>query len=91
MNETNRQKMEFWLSQHPESTHPLDERRFFDFISSLCESRENVSLQELMECYSNIHPRYEEQSIRNLCEQWDIEISMLKRFYEYLVERRVDL
>lgn len=31
MDKETKEKMDFWLSQHPESTHPLDEKRKFCF------------------------------------------------------------
>jgi len=35
-------KMEFWLSQYPESHHSLDDRRFYDFVEQLAETDEYV-------------------------------------------------
>lgn len=32
MKQDTKEKMDLWLSQHPESTHPLDEKRKFRAI-----------------------------------------------------------
>lgn len=38
MNKESKSKFNLWLSEHPESFHPSDEERMFDFVNSLYET-----------------------------------------------------
>lgn len=40
---------EFWITQFPESHHPLDERRFYDFVEKAAASDEYVDKEWLVE------------------------------------------
>lgn len=80
MQQDTKAKMDFWLSQHPESTHPLDERRKFSFVLELYQNDDNVQFEDLYESFRHSHPTYDEQYSRELCEKWDIEISKPKTF-----------
>lgn len=86
MNQKTKEKMDFWLSQHPESTHPLDEKRKFSFVLELYLNHDNVQFEDLYESFRRSHPTYDEKSSRELCEKWDVEIANLKRFAEYLLD-----
>lgn len=88
MQQDTKAKMDFWLSQHLESTHPLDERRKFSFVLELYQNDDNVQFEDLYESFRHSHPTYDEQYSRKLCEKWDIEISKLKRFAEYLLDEK---
>uniref|UniRef100_UPI004027F6AC hypothetical protein n=1 Tax=Segatella hominis TaxID=2518605 RepID=UPI004027F6AC len=86
MNQKTKEKMDFWLCQHPESTHPLDENRKFSFVLELYLNHDNVQFEDLYESFRCSHPTYDEKSSRELCEKWDVEIANLKRFAEYLLD-----
>lgn len=68
MQQDTKAKMDFWLSQHPESTHPLDERRKFSFVLELYQNDDNVQFEDLYESFRHSHPTYDEQYSRELCE-----------------------
>jgi hypothetical protein len=40
---------EFWITQFPESHHPLDERRFYDFADKAAEAEEYIDSEWLIE------------------------------------------
>lgn len=40
MNKESKSKFNLWLSEHPESFHPSDEARMFDFVNSSMKRRE---------------------------------------------------
>lgn len=88
MKQDTKEKMDFWLSQNPESTHPLDERRKFSFVLELYQNDDNAQFEDLYESFRHSHPTYDEQYSRKLCEKWDIEIAKLKRFAEYLLNEK---
>lgn len=64
----------------------MDEKREFSFVLELYLNRDNVQFEDLYESFRHSHPTYDEQDSRELCEKWDIEISKLKRFAEYLLD-----
>lgn len=68
MNQKTKEKMDFWLCQHPESTHPLDENRKFSFVLELYLNHDNVQFEDLYESFRCSHPTYDEKSSRELCE-----------------------
>lgn len=86
MDKETKEKMDFWLSQHPESTHPLDEMRKFRFVLEFYQNHDNVQFEDLYESFRHSHPTYDEQYSRELCQKWDVEIANLKRFAEYLLD-----
>lgn len=64
----------------------MDEKREFSFVLELYLNRDNVQFEDLYESFRHSHPTYDEQDSRELCEKWDIEMSKLKRFAEYLLD-----
>ena len=46
MNSESKSKFNLWLSEHPESFHPSDEARMFDFVNSLYETEGSVCIRE---------------------------------------------
>lgn len=46
MNNESKSKFNLWLSEHPESFHPSDEARMFDFVNSLYETEGSVCIDE---------------------------------------------
>ena len=47
MNKESKSKFNLWLSEHPESFHPSDEARMFDFVNSLYETEGNICIDEI--------------------------------------------
>lgn len=86
MKQETKEKMDCWLSQHPESTHPLDERRKFEFVKALClNKKDEVAYDDLYQSFRAVHSDYDEKYSQELCEKFDIEISMLERFGNFLM------
>ena len=85
MNTSTKEKMDLWLSMHPESTHPLDEERKFKFVRSLYENEDSGTFEDLFNSFRNSHPDYNEQYCRELCEDWELEIGKLKRFTQFIM------
>ena len=44
MNKESKSKFNLWLSEHPESFHPSDEARMFDFVNSLHVEQRGISV-----------------------------------------------
>lgn len=88
MKKETKEKMDFWLSQYPGSTHPLDEKRLFNFVKELCLNDEDVRYEDLFESFRRNHPDYDEKYSEKFCEKWDLKISLLKRFGTFLLENK---
>jgi len=39
----------FWISQYPESYHPLDMERFYEFVDAVAKSKEHIGTDWLRE------------------------------------------
>ena len=47
MNSESKSKFYLWLSEHPESFHPSDGARMFDFVNTLHETEGNICIDEI--------------------------------------------
>lgn len=86
MKEETKQKLEIWLSLYPESNHFYDEERKFDLVKTMYDNADIINYDDLFTMYSEKHPDYEKDKVRDLCEHWDLELDVLKRFAEYLLK-----
>lgn len=86
MKSKTKEKMDLWLGQHPESTHSLDEKRLFEFVKELCRNNDEAQFEDFYESFRRNHPTYDEEYSRELCEKWDLKVSLLKRFGDFLSE-----
>lgn len=84
MKETTKEKMDSWLSHYPESSHPLDEERKFNFVKSLCDENDSFTYDDLLNSFCNSHSDYTEDYCKKLCEEWEVEVGELQRFGHFL-------
>ena len=61
MNSESKSKFNLWLSEHPESFHPSDEARMFDFVNSLYETEGSVCIDEIFCGFTKSHPAYSKE------------------------------
>ena len=61
MNKESKSKFNLWLSEHPESFHPSDEARMFDFVNSLYETEGNICIDEIFSGFTKSHPAYSKE------------------------------
>ena len=61
MNSESKSKFNLWLSEHPESFHPSDEARMFDFVNSLSETEGNICIDEIFSGFTKSHPAYSKE------------------------------
>lgn len=87
MNKQNKEKLDFWMSEFPESFHPCDENRMFDLANSLFESEEGTCLDELFASFTHYHPSYNKEEAMRLCDKWEDQIFLLKRFLAWKQEK----
>ena len=88
MKQDTKEKMDFWLSQNLESTHPLDERRKFSFVLELYQNDDNVQFEDLYESFCNSHPTMMSNIQENCVKNGISKYRNLKRFVEYLMDEK---
>jgi uncharacterized protein YecE (DUF72 family) len=72
---------EFWITQFPESFHPLDERRFYDFAEAAAVADEYINANWLIE--------HAKQYKHNLTDEQLADFgSKLDTIREYLQDRK---
>ena len=72
------ESLRFWLSQHPESGHPLDERRFYIFAKNVCRySRKNKDGDWLRKEILKSGKNFSKEGIEKFC----ILFNKLQDFY----------
>lgn len=80
MNKTSKEKLNFWMSKYPESFHPCDENRMFDLANSLYESEGSICIDDLFASFTKYHPNYNKEEAMRLCDKWEEQILLIKRF-----------
>ena len=83
MNNESKSKFNLWLSEHPESFHPSDEARMFDFVNSLYETEGNICIDEIFSGFTKSHPAYSKEEAMRLSDKWEDQITLILRFLEW--------
>ena len=78
-------KMNNWLSLYPDSTHPLDELRFFDFVREACLHKDEISETDLKRSLIGLHPDWSDTKVDCFIDEKIVMIESLMRFYEFCV------
>ena len=84
--ESTRHALDIWLSNYPESYHPLDMDRFYSLIKKAyenCDLGELVSL-ELVPIVKEVKPTWSDGFVRQFCDEWERKISLCKGLMEFI-------
>ncbi len=65
------QAFEFWITQFPESHHPLDERRFYEFAEKAAEAEEYIDAEWLIERAKNYEHRLTPEQLEDFGKKLD--------------------
>ena len=76
MNNETREKLIFWLSQHPDSSHPRDEERFISFVKAMIRNQDNVSADEIIATVRQMH-NWADSKIFDLVPKWILRIETI--------------
>lgn len=89
MNKESKEKMDIWMSGHPESMQPMDEERMFVFSNTLFETDDNISVDEIFDSFIGHHSNYRNrmEEARRLSDEWEDQILMIKRFLAWRKEK----
>jgi hypothetical protein len=77
-----RQAFEFWITQYPESHHPLDERRFYDFVDSSLDADEHIDAEWLIDRAGEYQHGLDERQLQEFGKKLEV-------IRDYLQDRRV--
>ena len=83
MNSESKSKFNLWLSERPESFHPSDEARMFDFVNSLYETEGNICIDEIFSGFTKSHLAYSKEEAMRLSDKWEEQISLIMRFLDW--------
>lgn len=85
MNKESLIKMNNWLSLYPDSTHPLDEQRFFDFVREACLHKDKISETELKRALIEFHPEWNDTKVGRFIDEKIMMIECLMGFYDFCI------
>ena len=76
-----------WINNYPESHHPYDRERFYDFVYSLLENREELSetiLTDSVKAEKNWKPEFVTEFVDLFLDKY----FLLKEFWEFMGEKK---
>lgn len=85
MNKETLIKMNNWLSLYPDSTHPSDEQRFFDFVREACLHKDEISETKLKRALIEFHPEWNETKVERFIDEKFMMIECLMGFYDFCI------
>ena len=88
MTEETRKKFVFWLSMYPDSSHPLDEERFYDFVRESCIRKDEISESDIISTLKDIQPEWSKEKIEGFAGQHVILIEQLQGFYDFFIQNK---
>lgn len=88
MTEETRKKFVFWLSMYPDSTHPLDEARFYDFVRESCIRKDVISESDIISTLKDMQPGWSNEKIEGFADQYVILIEQLQGFYDFFIQNK---
>lgn len=77
-------KMNDWLI-YSDSTHPLDEQRFFDFVREACLHKDEISETELKRALIEFHPEWNDTKVGRFIDEKMMMIECLMGFYDFCI------
>lgn len=83
MNSETERKLAFWLSCHPESNHPLDRLRMYDFVREACLHEDNITDSAFHNMVVAAKPEWTEEVTERFVDDNIILIEHLMEFYNF--------
>lgn len=87
MDSKTREKMILWLSLYPDSSHPLDTNRFYDFVREACIHEDKIEEKDLSETLREAQPSWIDDKIKEFAYEKSRLIDHLIHFYNFCAER----
>lgn len=83
MNSETERKLAFWLSCHPESDHPLDRQRMYDFVREACLHEDRITDSAFHNMVVAAKPEWAEEVTERFVDDNIILIEHLTEFYNF--------
>lgn len=77
--------MNDWLSLYTNSTHLLEEQRFFDFVREACLHKDEISETDLKRSLFEIHPEWSDTKVERFIDEKVVIIENLMKFHEFCI------
>lgn len=82
-----KEKLRIWLSQFPQSTHPLDSRRFYDVVIAMRDTDSSIDDEDIREMLQECKPDWNEKYAEEFIHEKLLLISELCAFLNYYRDR----
>jgi len=82
-------KFNIWFRRHPESWHPLDIGRFYDFLTALFYESDYISESELRDAIDKEKEWKDKEFINEFIEIAMFKIDELRSYFDYLKSNNV--
>lgn len=73
---------------YPDSSHPLDEERFYDFVRESCIRKDIISESDIISTLIDIQPEWSKEKIEGFADQYVILIEQLQGFYNFFIQNK---
>lgn len=83
MNNHVKEKPQIWLSQFPESTHPLDSRRLYDVVIARRETDTTIGDDHIRDMLNELKPNWSPDYVEEFIHKKLLLMSELLSFYDY--------
>ncbi|MBO5185717.1 MAG: hypothetical protein J6B91_01515 [Prevotella sp.] len=88
MNSETRRKLVLWLSLYPDTSHPLDTERLYDFVRESCIYEDTIISEDLASILNDVHPEWNEQKREEFISDKIILIEHLQSFYYFCLQNK---
>jgi hypothetical protein len=86
---TTEEKFKKWLNAFPESWHPNDYERFYDFVTSLSLSNDYITDSELRNAIEELKTWTDTKFINDFIDIVNTKIDELTSYFDYLNKKRI--
>lgn len=78
-----KEKLKTWLSQFPQSTHPLDSRRLYDVVIAMSDTDSSIDDEDIREMLIECKPDWPEDYVEEFIHDKQLLISELRAFLDH--------
>lgn len=87
MNTDTKKKLESWLCNYPESEHPLDMERFYEFVSSIIINEDSLcefGKEDLVNYLNDCQPKWNKHFKNEFADEWTLKIELCVNLLKHI-------
>lgn len=87
MNIDTKEKFELWLRCYPESEHPLDMERFYEFVCSIITNDDSLSefgKEDIINSLNNCQPKWSKHFKDEFADEWMLKIELCVNLLKHI-------